>query len=123
MQVVEQHRIDRHDPRWATMDAAAFASKNLFNAALYLTRQAYIKDHTIIGYNEPDRLMQSTEQDRALPAKVAQWVLRQVCLAWTSYFAACQEWGKHPEKFPGHPKLPKYRAKQGRNQLTYTTQA
>jgi putative transposase len=76
MQVVEKHRIDRHDPRWAAMDVAAFASKNLYNAALYLTRQAYIKDHTIIGYNELDTLMQSTEQYHALPAKVAQWVLK-----------------------------------------------
>jgi hypothetical protein len=62
MQMVEQHRIDRPDPRWAAMDVAAFASKNLYNAALYLTRQAYIKDHTIIGYNELATLMQSTEQ-------------------------------------------------------------
>jgi putative transposase len=57
-----------------------------------------------------------------LPAKVAQWVLKQVCLAWTSYFAACIS-SEHPEKFLGHPKLPKYRAKQGRNLLIYTTQA
>src|SRR5262245_40414051 len=123
MQVVEQHRIDRQDPRWAAIDVAAFASKHLYNATLYLTRQAYIKDLSVIGYNELDTLMQSTEQYRALPAKVAQWVLKQVCLAWTSYFAACQEWGKHPEKFLGHPKLPKYLAKQGRNLLIYTTQA
>ena len=37
MQLVEQHRIDRHDPRWVAIDLAAFASKNLYNAALYLT--------------------------------------------------------------------------------------
>ena len=34
-----------------------------------------------------------------------------------------EEWVAHPEKFLGHPKLPKYREKQGRNLLTYTTQA
>jgi hypothetical protein len=28
MQLVEQQRIDRHDPRWAAIDVAAFASKN-----------------------------------------------------------------------------------------------
>jgi len=39
MQLVEQHRIDRHDPRFAQIDAAAFASKNLYNSALYLMRQ------------------------------------------------------------------------------------
>jgi len=34
MQLVEQHRIDRHDPRWDAIDAASFASKYLYNAAL-----------------------------------------------------------------------------------------
>src|SRR5262245_61217410 len=37
MQLVEHHLIDRHDPRWQAIDAAAFASKHLYNAALYLT--------------------------------------------------------------------------------------
>jgi len=123
MQLVEQHRIDRHDPRWVAIDLAAFASKYLYNAALYVTRQAYIKDHTVISYTVLDTLMQPTEQYRALPAKVAQWVLKQVCLAWSSYFAACRAWEEHPEKFLGHPKLPKYLPKQGRNLLTYTMQA
>ena len=44
MRLVEQHRIDRHDPRFAAIDAAAFASKNLYNAALYATRQAFIHE-------------------------------------------------------------------------------
>lgn len=124
MQLVEQHRIDRHDPRWGAIDAAAFASKNLYNAALYLTRQADItQNHTIIGYAELDKLLQPTEQYRALPAKVAQWVLKQVTLAWKSYFAACTEWETNPSKFLGYPKLPKYLKKQGRNLLTYTEQA
>ena len=38
MQLVEQHILDRNDPRYATIDAAAFASKNLYNAALYEIR-------------------------------------------------------------------------------------
>jgi putative transposase len=124
MPLVEQHRIDRHDLRWHAIDVAAFASKNLYNAALYLTRQAYIKqDHTIITSAELDKLMQSTKDYRALPAKVAQWVLKQVTLAWKSYFAACQEWAANPGKFLGHPKLPQYLDKRGRNLLIYTEQA
>ncbi|HZR42358.1 MAG TPA: hypothetical protein VFB12_19715 [Ktedonobacteraceae bacterium] len=39
MQLVEQHLIDRNDPRFAVIDQATFASKNLYNAALYLVRQ------------------------------------------------------------------------------------
>ena len=42
MQLTEQHVIDRSDPRYAVIDAAAFASKNLYNAALYEMRQAFI---------------------------------------------------------------------------------
>ena len=123
MRLVEQHRIDRHDPRWRAIDAAAFASKNLYNAALYLTRQAFIHEWRIVSYEDLAREMKTAEAYRALPAKVAQWVLKQVTLAWKSYFAACQAWEADPSRFLGHPKLPKYLAKQGRNLLTYTEQA
>jgi transposase len=67
--------------------------------------------------------MKTAEVYRALPAKVAQWVVRQVALAWKSYFAACGAWEADPSRFLGHPKLPKYLDKQGRNLLTYTEQA
>jgi putative transposase len=123
MQLVEQHRIDCHDPRFAAIDAAAFAAKNLYNAALYLTRQAFIHHRQMISYEELARDLKTSEEYRALPAKVAQWVLRQVALAWKSHFAACAAWEANPSRFLGHPKLPKYLPKQGRSLLTYTEQA
>lgn len=123
MQLVEQHRIDRFDVRWQAIDAAAFASKNLYNAALYLTRQTYIESHTLLTYGELDKLLQPTGEYRVLPAKVAQWVLKQVTIAWKSYLAACAAWEANPSRFLGHPRLPKYLPKQGRNLLTYTEQA
>ncbi len=42
MQLVEQHVIARRDPRFALIDEAAFAAKNLYNAALFLVRQSFI---------------------------------------------------------------------------------
>ena len=42
MQLVEQHVISKNDPRYAVIDTAAFQSKNLYNAALYEIRQAFI---------------------------------------------------------------------------------
>jgi putative transposase len=124
MYLAEQHRIDRHDPRWQVMDTVTFASKHLYNAALYITRQAYIhQDHQVIRYPKLDQLMQGTEEYRALPGKVAQWVLKQVCAAWDSYFAAVVAWKNNPERFLGHPRLPKYLPKQGRNLVVYTAQA
>lgn len=124
MQLTEQHRIGRFDPRLPELDTVCFASKNLYNAALYQMRQAFIfQNHTRIPYEDLDKLMQPTDEYRALPAKVAQQVLRQVCLAWKSYFAAVAEYRKHPAKFLGHPKLPKYLDKHGRNVLVFTEQA
>src|SRR5215469_6405070 len=120
MHLVEQHRIDRHDPRFVQIDVAAFASKHLYNSALYTMRQQFIQDQTVIPYTDLDKLMQPTEQYKALPAKVSQWVLKQVTLAWKSYQAACTAWKADPSRFLGHPRLPKYLDKQGRNLLTYT---
>lgn len=123
MQLVERHVIKRTDARFAAIDAAAFASKNLYNAALYVTRQAFIHESRVVTYEDLARDLKASAEYRALPAKVAQWVLRQVAHAWTGYFAACQAWQADPTKFLGHPKLPKYLPKQGRNLLTYTEQA
>lgn len=123
MQLVEQHRIDRADSRWAAIDAAAFASKNLYNAALYLTRQHFIATDRLIAYEELARTMKHTDEFRALPAKVAQWVLKQVSFAWRSFVAVRAAWQADPSKFRGRPGLPKYLEKTGRNLLVYTTQA
>jgi putative transposase len=124
MQLVEQHIIDKHDPRYAAIDAAAFASKNLYNAALYEMRQAFIHEGRYISYNQLDKLMQSHEAYKALPAKVAQWVLRGLVDNWKSFKEARESYQDDPAPFTGRPGLPKYKHKtEGRNILVYTVQA
>jgi hypothetical protein len=54
VQLVEHYRIDRHDPRFAQIDVTSFASKNLYNSALYVMRQQDITDETIISYSDLD---------------------------------------------------------------------
>jgi putative transposase len=124
MQLVEQHIINKTDPRWSAIDAAAFLSKNLYNAANYLVRQEYLFSHQFIPYTRLDKLMKRNPDYCALPRKVSQWVLKQVDHDWKAYLAARDEWEIHSEKFPGRPKLPQYKPKTaGRNLLTYTVQA
>jgi putative transposase len=123
MQLVEQHRIDHHDPRWAAIDVAAFASKNLYNVVLYLKRQAFIHQNSILSIGEVYKTVKDTPEYRALPAKVANGVLQQVFAAWSSYFAACTAYEETPAKFLGHPKLPGYLAKDGRNLVAYEDKA
>jgi len=68
--------------------------------------------------------MRGHEAYKALPAKVAQWVLRMLDKNWQSFFAALAAWHADPSKFLGRPRLPGYKDKQkGRNLLVYTTQA
>jgi putative transposase len=124
MQLVEQHVIKRDDPRFTVIDQAAFASKNLYNAALYELRQAFIFQGKRLSYNTMDKLMQPHEAYKALPAKVAQQVLQQLDREWTSYSAQLEAYRENPSTFRGHPRLPHYKDKvQGRNLLVYTDQA
>src|SRR5260370_224380 len=71
MQLVEQHVINRHDPRYSVIDEAAFKSKNLYNAALYELRQAFFHKGKNLNYNGMDRRMQSHKPSKALQATAA----------------------------------------------------
>ena len=82
MHLVEQHVIARSDSRFAAIDAAAFKAKNLYNAANYLVRQAFIFEHRYLGYAEIFHLMKQTEAYTALPRKVSNDILRQLDKNW-----------------------------------------
>ncbi len=96
MQLVEQHCIDKKDPRYAMIDEAAFKSKNLYNAANYKIRQAFIHEGKYLNYHEIQRRMQSHEAYKALPAKVGQQILMVLDRNWISFFEAlrapCQDY-------------------------------
>jgi putative transposase len=124
MQLVEQHLIKKGDSRYQVIDHAAFASKNLYNAANYEIRQAYIFQGIYLTYETMYNRMKSHEAYKALPRKVSQQVLRLLEKNWKSYFAAKKAYEEDPSKFLGRPKLPGYKDKQqGRNILVYTIQA
>ncbi len=124
MHLVERHVITRGDPRFVAIDRAAFAAKNLYNAANYEVRQAFIHMGMYLDYHEIHQRMKGHEAYHALPAKVAQWVLRLLDQNWHSFFSALAAWKDDPSKFLGRPRLPHYKDKQkGRTLLVYTIQA
>ena len=124
MQLVEKHMISKTDARYDFIDHAAFASKNLYNAALYEIRQHFIFCGKYLNYNHMDKRMQKHEAYRSLPRKVSQQVLKLLDKNWKSYFEATRAYEEDPSKFLGRPKLPGYKDKQeGRNILVYTIQA
>ncbi len=124
MQLVEKHMISKTDARFELIDRAVFASKNLYNAALYEIRQHFIFAGKYLNYNQMDKRMQKHEAYRLLPRKVSQQVLKLLDKNWASYFAAIKAYEEDPSKFLGRPKLPGYKDKKaGRNVLVYTIQA
>jgi IS605 OrfB family transposase len=124
MRLVERHVIKRADPRFGIIDGAAFASKNLYNKALYATRQAFFEDGSYPSYPTLYHQMKGEPEYTALDRKVAQWMLKQVCTAWDSYKEALSAWEADPSKFLDRPRIPCYKHKQqGRNVLVYTIQA
>ena len=59
--------------------------------------------------------------ERALPTKVSKQIIKCLVATWRGYFQAIKEWSKHPGKFLGKPKIPKYKNKtQGRNVVIYS---
>jgi putative transposase len=116
--------IFKADPRFAPIDVGAFKAKNLYNAANYLVRQAFIFEGRYLGYAAIFHLIKRTDAYTALPRKVSNDILRQLDKNWRAFFAAGEAYRADPTKFTGRPKLPKYKDKQkGRFLLLYDQQA
>jgi putative transposase len=124
MRLVEQHVIRATDPRYAAIDRAAFASKNLYNAANYLVRRSFIHEGIALSVAAVFHLIKDHEAYSALPRKVSNDVLRQLDRDWRAFFAALGAWTADRAKFVRRPCLPRYKDKQqGRNLLIYDLQA
>ena len=123
IQLVEQHIIRANDPRFEVIDGVAFASKNLYNQANYLVRQAFIFEGKYLNYAAIFHLVKQMDEYCALPRKVSNLVLKQLDQNWRAFFAMIKDWREHPDKFLGQPKMPGYKHKNGRNLLVYDRQA
>lgn len=113
-------------------------SKNLYNASLYVVKQAFlgtpenipeyadiiVKGRFIREFDLTMRMAALGQSDyRSLKAQCAQQVVKRMCGNVKAYFKALKEWKKNPGKFVGKPRFPKYRPKTGCNELTYTNQS
>jgi putative transposase len=124
MQLVEQHGVRDSDRRYAAIDRAAFASKNLDDAANYILRQAYIHEGIWLNFAAVYPRIKDHEAYSVLPREVSNDVLRQLDHDWRAFFADLDAWRADPSRFFGRPHLPGYKDKQqGRNLLIYDLQA
>ena len=89
----------------------------------------YMKDKgSYIDYYKLDYLSKQlnnslTEDYKSLPiSSCSQGVLKQLNQNWQSFFKSIKDFAKHPDKYKGKPKLPKYLDKNGRYLLILTNQ-
>jgi len=111
---VEQHQIHKTHSLYKVIDEYCFRSKNLYNYANYLIRQEFINNGKYIKYRDMDKILQKTEPYKELMSQAAQCTLQVLDRSWKSFFVAIKDWKKHPDKYLGRPKLPKYKKKDGR---------
>jgi putative transposase len=108
MQPFQRHLVRTDQPEYASIDAAAFASKNLYNQANYQIRQAFIQEGTYLPYAEIFHRVKGMDCYQALPAKVANSMLILLHNNWIAFFAAREAYQADPSRFTGRPRLPKY---------------
>ncbi|MFX1513987.1 MAG: RNA-guided endonuclease InsQ/TnpB family protein [Promethearchaeota archaeon] len=97
-------------------------AKNLYNQATYLIRQEFITNGKWLRYKALWAQLKESRNYKALPAQTAQQILRKVDQNWKAFFRSIKDWRKHPEKYLGRPRLPRYKPKNGEFQLILTNQ-
>ncbi len=107
------------------LDNLCIKSKNLYNVALYETRIYFFKEGKPLFYRDLWKLLKEhknyLEFKEIAGSHPPQQVLKQVGRAWKSFFKALKAWKKNPDKFLGKPRIPKYKKKDGRNVVQYTS--
>src|SRR5215472_13931665 len=106
MQLVERHLIREDDPRFAVIDQAAFAAKNLYNQATYQMRQAFIHEGQYLPSAEVFHRIKHLDCDQALPRTVSNALLILSHQHWTAFFAARNASQDDPASFTGRPRPP-----------------
>lgn len=124
MRLVERHLIKSTKPSYKELDKLSFLSKNLYNSATYICRQAFFSGELVPSFNQLYHQLKNGIDYKSLPAKVSQLVIKQVARSFKSFFAAIAVYKQDKSKFLGKPRLPNYKHKtSGRNLICYNYQA
>ena len=121
--MTEQIRVIRTERIWLKptkqLTHLCHLSKNLFNEANYLVRQAFFNEKMWIRLSQLQQELSTSLNFQQLPKQTAQKVLGYVDKAWKSFFAASADWKVHPEKYFSQPRIPKYKPKNGQFQVVF----
>ena len=126
VQRIEKHLIKQNNPYYRIFSNFTHKSKNLYNHANFLVRDEFIRNNKWLRYGEIDKILKADlefDDYKQMPtAQSAQQILRLLEKDWKSFFTAIKDWSKNKDKYLGRPKLPKYKAKDGKHILILTNQ-
>ncbi len=88
-------------------------SKNLFNEANFIVRQAFFSEGAWIKATELQQRLKKSTNFKTLPLHNALKILQLLEQMWKSFFNSTADWKKHPEKYFKKPRPPKYKRKEG----------
>lgn len=126
VQRIEKHLIKQNNSYYRMFSDFTHKSKNLYNHANFLVRDEFIRNNKWLRYGEIDKILKADlefDDYKQMPtAQSAQQILRLLEKDWKSFFTAIKDWSKNKDKYLGRPKLPKYKAKDGKHILILTNQ-
>ena len=126
IQQVEKHMIKKSHPYYTMFCEYTHLAKNLYNHANYLVRNEFAETGKWLRYQDLDKILKEDldfPDYRNMPAsQSAQQVLRLLETDWKSFFNSIKDWSKNKDKYSGKPKLPKYKPKDGKMDLSLTNQ-
>ena len=124
MKLVEKHKLYKSHSSYSKLYEMSRKANNLYNQCVHFAKHS---ENLSEDLKDLDKVMKnfSDEHDnyRSLGyAQCAQQILRLFQHNLRSYFASIKDYKKHPDKYAGMPKFPKFRKSGERFQVIFTNQ-
>ena len=103
------------------------ALKKLINSEYkphkYINNENGLISYDFLDFYFSNYLKSEDNPYKMLPIQTSQQVLRTLFKDWKSFFISIKDYNKNKTKYKGRPKLPKYKAKNGRIKISMTNQS
>ena len=142
MILVEKHQIKKNSTKWKDCDRLSYIMKNLYNSSLYYIRQHYFSNNYSFKDSSNNYVFNSAQLYHAMKnskefrtdqhheyngylanTKILKMTYRQIERTFKGYYKALKSYYNNPNKFTGMPKLPNYKPKKGRSEVTVNKEA
>ena len=125
MKRVEKHKLYKSHPAYPKLDDMSRKANNLYNQCIYFAKHS---ENLSEALKDLDKEMKSFPDEldnyRSFGyAQCAQQILKLFHQTLRGYFASVKDHKKHPDKYTGQPRFPKFRKSGERFQVIFTNQA